>query len=1329
MVDTQPLMVAVTSLNFGSYRVPLHHLHAMTCSLVVAEVGRLAGSAASAASAAASAAVQSPPPTYACASVTEQHLGSIELEQQLGQLHCADRLRADLPVLMRNQLSALLVRCWTYLLWMYAVVADAGPMDRIAREQLLWRLMRPFEASHSTEAECRHTANRHAKTSIKKGCRLIELLLCEYDLLSALLQLDNLSVDVVRSLPLNLLTPSNVRHLIQQAKRIASSSSGSGSGSGRRNGPGSVRVMRDNVRVLLASSSTQSEDAIEQLLKATRRPAGRAASRKTVEREMSSLMLHDSSSPSSSSSSTSPPSEAATATPAPVPHSAPPSPSATATFNSEAAAVAADSPMSRDGRSVTTEQRVDTSSTERGSAEQALGEQESWAEDAECDVDDVADEVAQPCSDEGETAVLRSADEQGAVSDDEQTSPLDQEPRQTVEHRARSQQGRGSSGRERVRVSMRRQSKEAASDDDDGESSAHEVDDVADEIEPQSISEYEAAEAVSGEEEDATMLDTGPHVAPPRSSTRSLLRDRSQRRSVRESSPPALKRKRRHVVSERATRLRVSATPAPLPPPPPRPTPPSQPSASAVARLSTVTFRAVDDVRGCVADDAVHDLFCLHHRAWRQRVLAELADFTLDDMAALRQHETDRCSPDLRPDQQYLQLTQQWGTRMQFVAPLQVAADVTMEEALSHLSLEPESHDSGRLFYSPDGVEQLLSQSSAGITSALASSSSSSSSSASRYDFVDPAVALGGAAGRKYWVFASDHARDAAGANSAHMLALYRLFDPGCGEASLDTHSGIVTRLPLGLFLRLGCMLVVVVQTEGSVVYVLSASGNESAHLVTTAADRAAVSVAGNILSPRHLARLIVQHEADGPSEASRLERAHDFGRKAMAASPSKAEAEQPVHTPDSQLDTPLPRPPVDGSMVSAIHAFLSGVGVHDPSYQPEYWRQSWIPDLFSSTRACQLLSDAIDHEQLPASMIVQHLLEMGRVDDAQTRAALSQLATRSVSSSKTERGPSWHACHARYGCIGQPAAGSAYQRVRDIRRAPILLSPAACDAAHADVQVRLARHVHQGVAGKGHVACNSFVPAPAVSQPAAAAAKKQRVAKQQREPMAGSVAGFGVSGYEYAQWKPQSNGDTALTARWMQDSLRQRGAVYLTDCTSRARDVETRSQWEQQADAMVRELVGDSVAGGFLLRHCLHHSAGVHSPSFFALFSTAAAHISSPHHNESHRVAAWHLLLRHSETGPLISAPVSRRPMAAASLPQPVRPPPSPRSSSRRTGLDRCRVTAAAVSVVYGSMALQSWLSGGNDHMLDEVTASSRRRVVSEPSDRYPNSVSLAFG
>ena len=88
---------------------------------------------------------------------------------------------------------------------------------------------------------------------------------------------------------------------------------------------------------------------------------------------------------------------------------------------------------------------------------------------------------------------------------------------------------------------------------------------------------------------------------------------------------------------------------------------------------------------------------------------------------------------------------------------------------------------------------------------------------------------------------------------------------------------------------------------------------------------------------------------------------------------------------------------------------------------------------------------------------------------------------------------------------------------------------------------------------------------------------------------------------------------EDTLTVRWIQNSLRERGAVYLTDITSDEAKQPASSGWNDKVEAMVRALIGEQTAAGLLQRHCSHHSPGVHSLSFFALFTPAGAQISTP--------------------------------------------------------------------------------------------------------------------
>ena len=619
---------------------------------------------------------------------------------------------------------------------------------------------------------------------------------------------------------------------------------------------------------------------------------------------------------------------------------------------------------------------------------------------------------------------------------------------------------------------------------------------------------------------------------------------------------------------------------------------------------------------------------------------------------------------------------------------------MAMKEALAHVSLEPEAHDSGWLFHTREGLLQALLP------------STSSTSPATEYDFNDPALTLRSADARKCWNLAPDHNRDVAGGNSAHMLAVYRLFS-GCDQASFDVHSGVDTPLPLGLFLSLGCMLVVVVQTEGTVVYVPSASGNESAHVVTTAADRAGISVAGNMLSPRHSARLIRQHEEDGPPEAVRLEWAHTFAATSSAAADSTEQ-----YAVSATCSLPVPT----AAAINDVHAFLSGVVADDGRYQPEFYRQSWIPDLFSTAQLCRILSEAVDRDTLPKSMVVEQLLDAGRCCPAMTRAVLAALSVKAAETDCSDRSPSWHLCSARLGCpghVGSAAPQGCFQRVHSIRRPPLLLTTALDTRA---AQEDLVRHVHQGIT-QGAVVCNSLVPVASLEKVRGRSRQRRQKTheeqqQQQQQQVSGADRDDVVRPYEFKRWaKSQSSAKDTLTVRWMQDALRDRRAVYLTDIAPE--QPAAPSAWKDKADAMLRGLLGDRTATGFLLRHCAHHSPGVHSPSFFALFCPDGGQMTSPHHNESHRVAAWHLLLRHPK--PASDSMVIRTT--------------SPAASASPSALSAVRASADSISLILQCMAAKSDMYAGSDHMLDDIDPEDSSRRQSSARDLYAGSVSLAFG
>ena len=263
------------------------------------------------------------------------------------------------------------------------------------------------------------------------------------------------------------------------------------------------------------------------------------------------------------------------------------------------------------------------------------------------------------------------------------------------------------------------------------------------------------------------------------------------------------------------------------------------------------------------------------------------------------------------------------------------------------------------------------------------------------FDFRDADLALSARDPRKYWVLASDHVRDRDHGNSAHMLGLYRLLSGN--EASLfDAQSGVLEQAPLDWLLGLGCMLVVVIQMEGTVVFVPSAESNESAHVVNTGPDKAVISVAGNLLSPRHVARLIRRHDEDGPTEDVRVEWVieddHSENDKAVEASRESTER----YDIASALGTLSMQVPTS-AVIERAHFYLNGVHEEDLRYQMDYYRQSWIPDLFFSSQACRLVSDYLNHHPLPLSVFEQ-LVNMGR--SAMVAALLSKAALASSSSS-----------------------------------------------------------------------------------------------------------------------------------------------------------------------------------------------------------------------------------------------------------------------------------------------------------------------------------------
>ena len=1042
-------------------------------------------------------------------------------------------------MLFQNQLASLIVKCWTYLVWMHMIKTDDAPVGEQIRDQILWSLMRAFEPSHTTHPMLSHDDNRHAKTKIKQSLKLTALLLCHHSLLVKFVTLGNMSADALVSLTQQQLNIDTLRLLVGRADRVSS------------------RITKRNIRSLLLGPVDVDEPMLAQ---------GTVALTSPVSAERAAHELLTLTQPSSSSSS-------------PSPSSTSPTPRPSSASLIEVANITLAESMARPDHGTSTKHHATTISRE-GAGHSSTDEEKDGEEE-----------------DEGE-------DEPEEGSDDESAMSIDNIPRQTQK-----------------RTPTRKKKR--------------------------------------------------PRRRAPSSTTRVVLQQVAHQQQA---------------VHEQQAQAQRSV--------------PVKPQPSALHRLSTVTFRAPDNVRGCVDDDTVHDLFCRHHLTWRREILEELALLSPSELAAIREQHTE--SPSSEVAELYLAVARRWGQRIQFVAPLQMEEDVSMEQALAHLSLEPEAHDSGWLFYSHEELPHLLSP------------QDTTSSSGTGYDFDDPDIALCSADARKYWVFASDHGRDDAGGNSAHMLALYRVFS-GDDQASFDSHSGAVTPLPIELFLRFGCMLVVVVQTEGAVVYVPSAAANESAHLVTTASDRAAVSVAGNILHPRHITRLICQHEDEGPPEAVRLEWARDFN----GTGPDVAETESyRMGSAGSLLQVPT------AATINDMYTFLCGVAEDDARYQPEYYRQSRIPDLFSTSQACRILSEALDHnDSSPLSMLMEQLLDAGRCCTPATRSTLAALATKAASTTVNKPTPPWHACTARLGCPGHKEDVSGFQPVHSVKRPPILLLGTAAHTTLA--QEELMRHIHQGIT-QGAVVCNSFVPREMVhSQPVKKRRTKDRRLQQQHQLNTSASPSDGdASPYEFQKWpKSQSSGNDTLTVRWMQDSLRERSVVYLTDIAADKEGIDAASAaWNDKAEAMVRQLVGEQIFSGFLLRHCSHRSPGVHSPSFYALFSPEGGSITSPHHNEPHRVAAWHWLLRHPK-------PVSnsKEVCNSNSHSNDLSGPPShvvPLSVSTS------RASPESVTRIHQAMTAKTKVIAGSDHLLDDIDSDGgSRRRKSSARDLYPDSVSLAFG
>ena len=111
-------LLHVSSHSFAEYNVPFPRVCSMTSLRIIHAMARLSGSASS----------------------HEQHIPAgarvvrleAELDNTLRSLSCGDWLRADLPVVLHNQLASLLVKCWTYLVWMHWMAgAGASRSDQV----------------------------------------------------------------------------------------------------------------------------------------------------------------------------------------------------------------------------------------------------------------------------------------------------------------------------------------------------------------------------------------------------------------------------------------------------------------------------------------------------------------------------------------------------------------------------------------------------------------------------------------------------------------------------------------------------------------------------------------------------------------------------------------------------------------------------------------------------------------------------------------------------------------------------------------------------------------------------------------------------------------------------------------------------------------------------------------------------------------------------------------------------------------------------------------------------------------------------------------------
>ena len=435
-----------------------------------------------------------------------------------------------------------------------------------------------------------------------------------------------------------------------------------------------------------------------------------------------------------------------------------------------------------------------------------------------------------------------------------------------------------------------------------------------------------------------------------------MNRKKKRRLSVPEKSVTQ-KRTKTAVSTHQVANMTTALKDFTLVPPPPKPCM----LPSAIDRLSAVEFRHPDVRVGCFVDDDVHDLFCEHHVAWRRAVLSELralSPATLQEMQSTASE---------RHDMYNGALLRRWGHRVQVVWPIAIEGEDT-HDALAHLSLELPQHDHGTLFY----AHSVLADHADNLPGFSCPEQDTDSS-------------------RLNWIFASDHVRNSEKhGNSAHLQALCRIFlDTKYAWASFDGATGIpADGVSVDLLLRLGCMLVVVIQSEGSVVLVPSASAGESAHVVRGTAE--AGPITGNFLSARQLCSVVDRQSRDGPTDAVKLEWAQDW------AVHNDPEARSAI--------APLPLTPV---ATEIVRSFLAEVDEDDPRYRPDYRRQSLIPELCLTGQAVSLLE--VSNRELPIPL--EHMADLWKLAATQDRQdTVSALSVKSLSMAA----PRWYECSRR---------------------------------------------------------------------------------------------------------------------------------------------------------------------------------------------------------------------------------------------------------------------------------------------------------------------------